>query len=455
MRCIPVLLVLATFAPAAEGPAPAPAAVGDPATGKAIAAAIDLKVATGPTDPATVSLTLAAAIAYALDRHENPRIAAERIEAARAQRRQALSLLKPSLTLTASAASASNDHRPFAGQRYETEAAALSLDLSIFNAAAFPALKAAGTELAASELDAVDTRRSLAFSVADAYLAALSARSRITAAERRVVVSDATIRDAKARFDAGLTTRTDVTRAELERARAGLAVVQSRQVSIDADLVLAELIVVDTPAQSLAAVDEIATPAGTAAELRHLALDRRADLKALGLRADTAALLVRKAEAGYLPSVAVSAGAATTQTDRPNVPNPEPEWSLRISASWKLYDGGLREGQIDAAGADLGIAEQRISSARRGLRRSIDSAVASIETSRAALSQSEAALRLAEQNHDQVSARYRQGLSTALEEADAASGAFSAEVDLVAAKLDLQRAILNLRQITGAWPLTE
>ena len=46
-------------------------------------------------------------------------------------------------------------------------------------------------------------------------------------------------------------------------------------------------------------------------------------------------------------------------------------------------------------------------------------------------------------------------LATALEDADAISGQFEAESGLVAAQLARARARLDLRQLTGVWPLSD
>lgn len=452
-RPVAALLLIAINMGAAE--VPAPVTVPTPAP-PAIAPAPAIPTAIAPAADIQPVLDLPGAIALALRRNEQPEIAATRIERAMAAVARARAALLPQLTVGATLSTAAVNEFPAGGEANETASWSAGAQLTLFNPGAWSGLAAAKYGLAAQQFDSLQLRRALAFSVVDVYLTIIASERQVGAAERRLGVSQSSVSDAKARLQAGLSTRTDVTRAELQEAQAQLSITQARRAVTASRLALADLIVSDLNG-SLAIPEAVPVPDRDGATLRTLAISFRPDLKALKFREAAADQTVRAAYGRYVPTVGVRADASHASYTSPAMAatDDKTQVSVALVASWSLWDGGDREGAIDQARADRGEASLTLTSQLRGLNRDILTALADLETAEASLAQAQARDRLARANADEVRARYKQGLATALEDADAISSQFEAESGLVSSRLDLDRARLALRRLTGLWPLTD
>ena len=125
-------------------------------------------------------------------------------------------------------------------------------------------------------------------------------------------------------------------------------------------------------------------------------------------------------------------------------------WNLSLTATWNLYDGGVRYADARDQAARRRAAELELARLERTTRLEIEQARTDRVTAVAALAQAEQRLRVAELNYEEVQARYRSGLSTSLEQADASVQLFEARVALAAARFDNRLAELALLEATGA-----
>jgi outer membrane protein TolC len=439
LRPLAALLALASVC--AEDVAPPVAAPTAPATA---------------TPPAAPGLSMDQAIALALARNETPEIALARIEAAEATLTRAASALRPSVVLGGSLSTNDQDDLPWGGAANETAAWNINAELGLLRASAWSGLSAAKYALRAQRLESLEQKRVFAYAVGGVFLNALAAERQVLAAERRLEVSQASVADAKARLQAGLSIRTDVTRAELEEATAKLSVTRARNLVTTTRLTLADLIVapLDGGLEIPTAID---VPSREGEVLQRLALAYRADLRALQFREAAADQNVRAAYGRWVPDVTARAGASEFETNDParGAADKTIDVTLSLNASWALYDGGDRGGaiaQAQAARRETGLSRTQ---QLRGLRKELLTGLADLETAEAVLAQAEARDRLAKANAEEVRARYKQGLATALEDADAISGQFEAESGLVAAQLQRARSRLDLRQLAGVWPLSD
>jgi outer membrane protein TolC len=439
LRPLAALLALASVC--AEDVAPPVAAPTAPATA---------------TPPAAPGLSMDQAIALALARNETPEIALARIEAAEATLTRASAALRPSVVLGGSLSTNDQDDLPWGGAANETAAWNINAELGLLRASAWSGLSAAKYALRAQWLESLEQKRVFAYAVGGVFLNALAAERQVLAAERRLEVSQASVADAKARLQAGLSIRTDVTRAELEEATAKLSVTRARNLVTTTRLTLADLIVapLDGGLEIPTAID---VPSREGEVLQRLALAYRADLRALQFREAAADQNVRAAYGRWVPDVTARAGASEFETNDPAraAADKTIDVTLSLNASWALYDGGDRGGaiaQAQAARRETGLSRTQ---QLRGLRKELLTGLADLETAEAVLAQAEARDRLAKANAEEVRARYKQGLATALEDADAISGQFEAESGLVAAQLQRARSRLDLRQLAGVWPLSD
>ncbi|MBN8526798.1 MAG: TolC family protein [Planctomycetes bacterium] len=458
-RPVAALLLLAcAMAEDAAAPANQPAAQPQPAAqanqqpAPAPAAAPPAQV----QQPAAAGLSIDQAIILALARNETPEIAMARIERAEAALERARSALLPSVTLGGSLATNDQDAIPHGGDANETARWSATAQMALLRASAWSNLSAARYGLRAQQLESMELKRILAFTVGNVFLNVLAAERQVIAAENRLQVSQSSVADAKARLQAGLATRTDVTRAELEEATAKLSVTRTRNLVTTTRLALSDLIVSPLP-EALAIPTAIDVPSRDGEVLGRLALSYRPDLRALQFREAAADQYVRAAYGRWIPDVSANAVASEFDTNDPATApvDKTTDVTLSLSASWTLYDGGDRGGAIAEAQASRRETGLNRTQQLRGLRKELLTALADLETAEAALQQAEARERLARANAEEVHARYKQGLATALEDADAISSQFEAESDQVSARLAMARARLTLRQLTGMWPVSD
>ncbi len=480
---------------AGEAPAPAPA----PAVAPPAAAPTPPPTIADPSSvPAADTLTLTRAIALATERNETVPISRARIDQARSLITQAKSYLLPTLTANAGYGVYETSYKPFANEPTQTGNVVIGVQMALFDAQAYPGYAYARRNLASTEFSAGELRRELAYSVAQSFISTIAGERALAAGESRLKVAQKAVADAKARFNAGLAARGDVNRSELEAATAELSRTTAEQLLRTLRLNLANLIVAPLPKSidlgfdatrfltpaagdvgndqraALATIEEdilarIAEtgpaagarrdandlPAGVSDVLVAIALAQRGDLRASEEALAAARELVTQASRADLPRLSVvgtwsnlafSEGPGSTS-------NNPPEWRVALQASWSIWDGGLTTGRTDERSAQARERDLALKQARRGLRRDVESALVDLTSAAAGLRQVGVRVRVATANAVDVGARFREGLATALELADANSGQFEAEIDQVRQQLSLANAKLRLRQVLGWWPL--
>ncbi len=475
-------------APAAQ-PAPATTTVPPPA------------VAVAPPVPAADTLTLVQAIALANERNETVPISRARIDQARSLITQAKSLLLPTLSANAGYNVYESSHRPFAKEPTQAGTVVLGAQLSLFDAQAWPGYSYAKRNLASTEFSAGELRRELAYSVAQSFISTIAGERALAAGESRLKVAQKAVADARARFNAGLAARGDVNRSELEAATAELSRTTAEQLLRTLRLNLANLIAAplpkaidlgfDTtrfltpaagdvgndqraalttieedilgriaetapaPAATTTKRDTNDVPAGVSDVLVAIALAQRGDLRASEEALAAARELVTQASRADLPRLSVvGTWSHLAYSEGPgSTSNNPPEWRVALQASWAIWDGGLTSGRTDERAAQARERDLALKQARRGLRRDVESALVDLTSAAAGLRQVGVRVRVATANAVDVGARFREGLATALELADANSGQFEAEIEQVRQQLSLANAKLRLRQVLGWWPL--
>ncbi len=414
--------------------------------------------AAAPSAPAPAALppyTLAQALADAQRLNDTSEIASARLDAALAARRQALSLLLPTLTASGTLGTTDVSHQPWGGPatRYAGDGAVLNL--SLFNAAALPGYQAASIAVSAQALLSSDLRRQLSFQVVAGYLAAISAEQTMQAAQQILAVSQESLRETQARTKVGLNSENDATRAELDVANANLALTNDHQAVVAARLGLGDLVghLVEQPLSSPGAAE---IPPGDGAALEALARQRRPDLLANVLQIRLEERIIRANRNLYYPSLGVLASYQDEGFRPTRPPGAEyPIWTAALSATWTLYDGGLREGEIDAAEDQRRQLAALEHAARQDLHRDLLTAIANLATQGEVVEQAKVAVRVAEVNEQEVRTRYTQGLATQLDVSDAFSALFSARVSRIAADIAYANARYQLRLLVGWWPLSQ
>jgi len=394
-----------------------------------------------PPAPGDAALTLERAVSLALERNERAAIADTTVEAAEARVSRARSAFFPRVDVTG------NWRNEYANQTDRTLSTAALLTQPVFDARAFPLFRQARFAREAARFGAGESKRLLGFDAAAVFLTTLSFEQVLLAAERRRDFAQTNLDDVRARFEAGLVSSNDVTRAELELATAVRGVaqaagnVQASRVELE-NLLKAE---VDGPlAPPTALLDAAAAPPAPDVPA---AQQRRGDIAAERAEVESLRAFADEPRARFLPSV--NFAAQTRNINDGPITSRDNDAFFAFTFNWPVLDAGLRradrlEREALVRGAELGL-----EASLRDVERQMQSAAVQLRTEQAALREATAAVRAARKNTEETSILYREGLASALELADATQRLFEAEVAEATATYRMALAYLSLREASG------
>lgn len=405
-------------------------------------------------------LTLVRAVDLALSNNERAVAADAQFEAARARVSKARSFFFPDLTLNSTytrrryASFREINGETVTIQSQNAQSSTVNLNSPLFDARAFPLYRQAKFERESVRFGTAETKRILAFEAADAFVGTLSVEQVHRAAERRRDFAKTSLDDARARFDAGLVSSNDVTKAELELATAQLALERAAGDVQQAYLQLGNLLnsEVEGPLVPPAGLLDAASqpPAVTSGDIDS-AIDRRYDLSST--RQHVAALreFAKEPSRRWIPTLNLS--AQFRRTNEAGLSGRENDGNASVLFSWAAFDGGDRRADTAERNALVRAAEASLQATERLVGVQLKSAVVDLQSEQASIRQAEAAANAARRNADETTELYRQGLASALEVADANVRLFEAEIADVRARYQLALAYLNLRAATGLDPL--
>jgi len=406
-------------------------------------------------------LSLEKAIQLALTRNERAIQAEEEVTAAEARVMKARAAFLPTLNVTGN-----YTRRPFEVNRiignqifivqsYNALSGAARFNMSLFNSSNIPTLRQANLSRISEESSSADAKRKLTFEVSNAFIAVLGVDQVLEAAKHRLDYAKQALDAARARYAAGLVSVNDVTRAELEYATAEMGITQvsgQRETTWlqlgylldDASILQKKLL----PPEFLfrAASEDSLSVEQLIAE----AQERRPDLSSLRWQAKAQHALVLDPSLRYLP--ALSFTGQYTYTNEAGLTGKNTNWNVGLSMSWSVFDGLTRNADYQERKANAYMADLNVKSTIRKVELDVRGAFVTLTNARASLKLALVAYEVAKRNAAETAELYRQGLSQALQVADANVRLFEAEVDFVQARYNLGIAYLNLEAALGLDP---
>jgi outer membrane protein len=309
---------------------------------------------------------------------------------------------------------------------------------------------ASAVDLAKSSRDLAElgTHSQLAqtlLAVAEAYLAVVLADRVVAIGERSLEFAQRTYDEARLGFDQGTRSEFEVLRAEVSREQERAVMVRARGAR---DLALVRLrkqlgIPLDRPLV-LTSGFEREDVARAAREALGIAGDVTERVAVAQARANVAAARAQlgQARADLWPQLTAFTSFGYVQYPDGFVPDGDwlRNWTVGVNLSFPLFTGFRVTAQIRGARASVAAAEARLTEAAQlaavdERRLGIDMAVAE-----AVLRENLRNVRLAERAHAIAEVRYRQGISTQLELADARLALDRAQIGAAIAARDLQVA---------------
>jgi outer membrane protein TolC len=404
--------------PAATPPAP-PAITAPPAgpTGSA------------PTAPQILGRKLALDEAVAIALAGQPQIQARLFDYAAARHRvtQALAPMLPQLTgsvtatrsqqttLSTSATTGLTTPVQINRDLNQTLFAQVALSQLLFDFGKTLAATDAARKLATVALESVELQRQLiSLAVKEAYTNINFSQRLITVAQAQFDRAQLNLRSARGFYEVGTRPKSDVVRAEVDVANARVDLIRGRNAERLARVALntAMGIDVDTPTQ----VQEnlIYEPVQfDRPQLRAEALRQRPEHRQAKLQVDVTEAQERLAFRNFLPNLFGTGAYGGTRSEL------NPFWSLGLSLTWTIFDGGNLVGKYQEARANLDAAQSRVKASALDIIQNVEQAEIVAEESQERIQAAQAAVASAEENFRLAQGRFDAGVGTILELTDA------------------------------------
>lgn len=329
--------------------------------------------------PAGPVITLQQAVAQA--RENNPDMQAQRNDtrATRAAIRNARADFLPSASASAgfgyTAPGVQRYGAQVFGERPEYYSSNWNLGLSYdLSGAKLLQPRLARAQHAATESRIADYEATLVMQVQQQYLTALQSNELAAQAQREVDRTREHERLAQARLEVGSGTPLDVRRAQVERGRAEVALVQQQNTYETELLRLGELMGTDLPAGARLESDfELFEPRWTADELVRMALDNNPGLLAARASTGAAQTQVRAARSAYLPTLSFQVGLAGSVYSAGNIdPLVQQQLSGMQGAFAGCNENNAVRGALGLSTADCSQLDPTDPAVRQNIRREVE-----------------------------------------------------------------------------------
>ena len=324
-----------------------------------------------------------------------------------------------------------------------------TLQYAVFSGGAVQAaIGQAAAGLAASESQLSAARANVIRDTTTAYFALVSAQDIADIDRLAVIVARQNLDVANKLYRAGTAAKEDVLRAQVALANDQVTAVQGANAAALANASLANELNINlssqiTPTEPLA----VSMPAYSLDQVLDSAKSKRPELAAAHDAVLIAEHAIRAARAGSLPTVAISVEEGSSKPNFTNVP--QPNLSETLSVTWRLFDGGLTAGKVSEAGAQLDKAHIQLQQLDNSVDLEVRQAFLNYGAAQAQVAAAKTAQASADESLRVTEIRYRSGVGTSLELADAALADTQARTQVVNSLVSLRTALTNLQRAAG------
>lgn len=312
------------------------------------------------------------------------------------------------------------------------------------------AIGQAAAGLAAAESQSAAARANVIRDTVEAYFRLVAARRNADIAHHAVTVAEENLRTAEELFGAGTAARADVLRQQVTLADAKTKAIRADNEAALANAGLANLLNIDlgsdiTSTEPLE--QRVGAPSANLDFYLSSAKEKRPELAAAQDAVLIADRAVQAARAPALPTVAVQVEEASSKPNFLGVP--QPQLVEMLSATWKLFDGGLTRGKVAEAHEQVDKAKLALQQLQNSVDLEVRQAYLNLLAVTAQLDVARTAQTSADENLRVSRIRYKAGVGTALELSEALLQDEQAQQQLVSALADLRIAMANLARASG------
>ncbi|NJM22985.1 MAG: TolC family protein [Richelia sp. SM1_7_0] len=308
-------------------------------------------------------------------------------------------------------------------------------------------IRQAEEQLRLQELDVERLSEEIRLNVSTEYYNLQQSDEQVRISQAAVVNAEASLRDARALEEAGVGTRFDSLRTQVNLANAQQTLTNARS---QQRIARRQLVTRLNLAQSatVTAADPVRLSGLWNQTLENsivLAYQNRPELQQQLAQRNINEQQRRQALAQLGPQVSLVASYDLLDRFNDSVGLTD-GYSVALRANLNLFDGGASKAQAAQAKADIQIAETQFSQQRNQIRFEVERAYSELQSNLENVQTSEAALNQARESLRLARLRFQAGVGTQLEVIDAENALTQAEGNRINAILDYNRALANLQR---------
>ncbi|MGF1588430.1 MAG: TolC family protein [Pleurocapsa sp.] len=328
----------------------------------------------------------------------------------------------------------------------------LGINYEIYNGGRRGAsIRAAEKQLRINELDLERVVEVARFETARDYYSLQNSDAQIKIQIAAVEDASQTLKDAQLLEQAGLGTRFDVLRAEVELAQAQQRLTTARANQNIARRQLAETLSVDhsTDLSTADAIEEAGTWNLALADTIVQAFKNRAELEQLLLQREIGQEQRTIALSTTRPALSANANY-TLDDDFEDDFDISDRYSVGLNLQWRLYDGGSARAAAEQAETDAEIAATQFANQRNQIRFAVEQAYFQLESNQNNIGTATKEVELAEESLRLARLRFQAGVGTQTDVIDAQTQLTTARGNLLSSITDYNQSYVDLqRQVSN------
>ena len=273
--------------------------------------------------------------------------------------------------------------------------------------------------LSSADLSLENTMQAVRLQSTTYYFNVLQYRNLIAVYEEEVTTLQEHLRNVNAQFRVGTVAKVDVLESQVELANAQQNLVNIQN---NYDVAVAELNnYIGLPADTIIRPQDTLTYKKYYLDLGDCiayALQNRADAAMADYTVKQAESARKSAKAGYRPTISAGVSKGITTRDFATHKTND-SWSVGVSASWDIFDGGITAAQVNQADAALVRAKEVAAQTREQIQLDVQSAFLQLHAAERNIATTQVAVILGEENYKIAQVRYAAGVGTNLDVMDA------------------------------------
>jgi outer membrane protein TolC len=403
------------------------------------------------TTTGTAAYNLEQCIAIATAKHPSLNASASVIKANESRVGQAKANYYPTLNL-----STSYDRiGPYAPagttpDSYDKYSAGINLGMTLFDfGKTATQVEIQGLSVNASRADYDNVRDQIVLNVKNAYYNLLQTQRNLIVAVDTMQQFQQHLDQANAFFRIGTKPKFDVTKAEVDFGNARLNVLKAENAVRSARITLKDVMGIPENAD-FPIMDNLAFQKSDLQlnDVLNTAYANRPDLRSIIAKREATEKSINLAKKGYYPTLSGSAGYGYSGTDFPL----DSGWNAGATLNFPLFSGLSTKYQVDEARANLEILKANEDAVRQSIILDVKQAYLNVQDAAQQISMSEMTVLQAKENYDLAAGRYRAGVGSPIEVADATITLNNARANLNTSLYNYKMAQAALEKSIGAKP---